>query len=305
MKAECWKITDNRQWHFSSAETAQLAFFLSCTTAFGIQLQLLPRFQTQLISPNWRGVCGVMNLCYCGSRSVWWGFSQQGVSQKCALCDNPIFTARKNNRGFAMNLWFVWLLDLWAHGSVGVLGPWIGGRPWSPGFLCLLWAWECSQGSFLVIPICLLGRSDQWLCKTCREWLWLRVQLCPGQWAGVWSLQVSAPGKTGTLSVSGLISLVLFFDFLVSNPAQTVTYLCVDSKRQKAAEFSSCPLKLQVPKAVLDFSSRWVCVTLLSVCTSSLLMHALQFLRNKTGKNLNSNFQFSTAGKAELLPPTK
>lgn len=305
MKAECWKITDDRQWHFSSAETAQLAFFLSCTTAFGIQLQLLPRFQTQLISPNWRECV------------VWWIC----VTAEAGQCDEDF-----HNKVFPRNVLFVtipylqlekttealpWICDLcdcWTCEPMGVWGCWVhglGGRPWSPGFLCLLWAWECSQGSFLVIPICLLGRSDQWLCKTCREWLWLRVQLCPGQWAGVWSLQVSAPGKTGTLSVSGLISLVLFFDFLVSNPAQTVPYLCVDSKRQKAAEFSSCPLKLQVPKAVLDFSSRWVCVTLLSACTSSLLMHALQFLRNKTGKNLNSNFQFSTAGKAELLPPTK
>lgn len=226
------------------------------------------------------------------------GISQQGVSQECALCDNPIFTARKNSRAFAMDLPSVGLLGLWAQAG---MGPWAGwGKP------VLLWAWGRSQGSFLVILICLLGRSDQWLCKTCREWLWLGVQLCPGQWAGVWSLQVSAQAELfpGAPSVSGLISLLLFFDFWVPNPAQTVTYLCVGSKRQKAAEFSSCPLKQQVPKAELDFSSKWVCVALLflSACTSSLLM---QFLRTKTWKNLNSNFQFSTSGKAELLPPTK
>lgn len=88
----------------------------------------------------------------------------------------------------------------------------------------------------------------------------------------------------GTPSVSGLISLILFFDFLVPNPAQTVTYLCVDSKRQKAAEFWSCPLKLQVPKAVLDFE----CYTALS--QSMHILSADAVLENQNLEKLEFKF---------------
>lgn len=162
-------------------------FFLSCTTALWFTSSSFHNFKH-----DWFLLTG--DSVYCDESvlvqkqlSVM-GISQQGVSQECALCDNPIFTARKSSRAFVMDLPSVGLLGLWAQAG---MGPWAGwGKP------VLLWAWGRSQGSFLVIPICLLGRSDQWLCKTRREWLWLGVQLCPGQWAGVWSLQVSAPGRT-------------------------------------------------------------------------------------------------------------